>query len=179
MFATDNNGVIVQLPLLPATGVSSALGYLIFGIGTATNNALDSAYVVPVNSMGRFTTRYNRVDRTDSFIDSGSNGLFFEDNSLLGSCASGNIGFFCPTVARPLSASIQLEGNVTAVLNFSVANSDALFQSGHYAFSNLGGTLSAGSFDWGLPFFFGRSVYTAIEGKPVGNRVGPFYAFTN
>ena len=35
------------------------------------------------------------------------------------------------------------------------------------------------SFDWGLPFFFGRSVYTVIEGHSVGTTPGPFYAFTN
>lgn len=181
LFDTDNNGVIVQLPALPDSGTSSALGYLIFGIDTAlsNNNALGSAHVVAVNSMGRFTTRYKNLDRTDSFIDSGSNGLFFDDPELPTNCPLGATGFFCPTTAQPLSAIIRLNNFSSIMVNFTIANSDSLFQGGRYAFDNLGGALSANTFDWGLPFFFGRSVYTAIEGKTVGNRVGPFYAFTN
>jgi len=183
LFATDNNGVIVQLPALPDSGSTSASGYLIFGIDTSqnNNNALGSANVVPVNHLGRFTTRYNNQDLTNSFIDSGSNGLFFNDPSLPTNCTSGANGFYCPTTAQPvpLSATIRLTPFTGATVNFKVANSNTLFQGNRYAFNNLGGTLSTNSFDWGLPFFFGRSVYTAIEGKPVGNRVGPFYAFTN
>jgi hypothetical protein len=30
-------------------------------------------------------------------------------------------------------------------------------------------------FDWGLPFFYGRAVYTAIEGR--GTPAGPYFAF--
>jgi hypothetical protein len=183
LFATDNNGVVVQLPSLPETGSSSAAGYLIFGIDTTqnNNNALGSANVVSVNSMGRFTTRHKNQDLTDSFIDSGSNGFFFNDPDLPTNCNSGTNGFFCPTAAQPvpLSATIRLNHFTSATVNFKIANSNNLFQGGRFAFNNLGGTLSANTFDWGLPFFFGRSVYTAIEGKTVGTRVGPFYAFTN
>jgi len=32
-------------------------------------------------------------------------------------------------------------------------------------------------FDWGLPFYFGRSVFTAIEGKATPGGPGPFFAF--
>jgi hypothetical protein len=32
-------------------------------------------------------------------------------------------------------------------------------------------------FDWGLPFFYGRSVFTAIEGQAAGSAVGPYYAY--
>jgi Protein of unknown function (DUF3443) len=32
-------------------------------------------------------------------------------------------------------------------------------------------------FDWGLPLFYGRHVYTAIEGKTAGTATGPFYAY--
>ena len=51
------------------------------------------------------------------------------------------------------------------------------------ALANLGGPANGSFFDWGLPFFYGRTVYTAIEGKPVSqggqSLSGPFYAFTN
>ena len=36
----------------------------------------------------------------------------------------------------------------------------------------------ANSFDWGLPFFYGRRVYTAIEGtSQPGGLAGPYVAF--
>jgi hypothetical protein len=34
-----------------------------------------------------------------------------------------------------------------------------------------------GAFDWGLPFFFGRQVFTAIEGASTPGGSGPYFAF--
>ena len=34
------------------------------------------------------------------------------------------------------------------------------------------------SFDWGFPFFYGRSVFTALEGTMIGVNSGPFFAAT-
>jgi hypothetical protein len=36
---------------------------------------------------------------------------------------------------------------------------------------------SPGQFDLGLPFFFGRNVFTAIEGKSTPAGAGPYSAF--
>jgi hypothetical protein len=33
------------------------------------------------------------------------------------------------------------------------------------------------SFDWGLPFFFGRTVFVAIAGAATPAGIGPFWAF--
>ena len=30
---------------------------------------------------------------------------------------------------------------------------------------------------WGLSFFFGRTIYTAIEGQSTSGGVGPYFAF--
>jgi hypothetical protein len=30
---------------------------------------------------------------------------------------------------------------------------------------------------WGLPFFYGRTVYTVLENAKVGAQAGPFVAF--
>ncbi len=178
-FNGDNNGVVVQLPSIAAAGAPSAKGYLIFGVGTQSNNRLGAANVVPVDPFsGYFTTIYKGRALANSFMDSGSNGLFFNDTALSTSCNSAADGFYCPPLTRDLSASIQLASS-TVLVNFSVANSDQLFQASNYAFNNLGGTLNNSAFDWGLPFFFGRSVYTVIEGSSVGALSGPFYAFTN
>jgi hypothetical protein len=46
------------------------------------------------------------------------------------------------------------------------------------AYDNLGGTSAVGgAFDWGLPFYFGRNVFTAIEGQSTSAGAGPFVAF--
>src|SRR5205807_3808548 len=48
-------------------------------------------------------------------------------------------------------------------------------------FANLGGPAFSGSsgqhhgFDWGLSFFFGRSVYTVIEGSTTSRGSGPYF----
>jgi hypothetical protein len=180
LFSSDNNGVLVQLPALGTTGASKANGYLILGVETRANNILDTANVVPVNSSGFFTTTLGGYPYGTSFIDSGSNGLFFSDPlaTLNTHCNFAAAGFYCPPSARPFSANIQL-GFVSAVVNFTIDNADNLFQNGNYAFNNVGGTFDSTSFDWGLPFFFGRSVFTVIEGKSAGVLTGPFYAFTN
>lgn len=182
-FTGDNNGIVVQLPTVDPAGVGNASGYLIFGVGTRSNNLLGAANVVPVNAIsGYFTTTFHGKALNASFMDSGSNGLFFNDpiqNSLLStSCNTAAQGFYCPTVTQNLFASIALAGSSVTV-NFAIANADALLSSNNYVFSDLGGTLNSTSFDWGLPFFYGRSVYTVIEGQSVGTIAGPFYAFTN
>jgi hypothetical protein len=66
-------------------------------------------------------------------------------------------------------------------VSFNVANADSLFSTSDAAFSDLGGPAPggvSGAFDWGLPFFYGRNVYVAIEGKTVsGAPSGPFWAY--
>ncbi len=180
---SDNNGVLVQLPALTSNGARSANGYLVFGVDTRDNNRLGSANVVPVNPFsGFFSTAINGISRDNSFIDSGSNGLFFNDpltNSPLStSCNTASFGFYCPVLTQNMTASIQL-ARTSVDVKFSIVNADSLVQSGNYAFNTLGGKFDNASFDWGLPFFFGRSVFTVIEGHPVGTLTGPFYAFTN
>ena len=184
-FSTNNNGVVLQLPAMDSSGASSAKGYLIFGIGTQSNNRLGSANVLHVNSSGQFTTVYNGVSLTNSIMDSGSNALYFDDTALGATSCSTAAGFYCPGSTRNLTASIRLSGTTsTASVGFSIASADSLFSNGgNYAFNDLGGSFGGPGFDWGLPFFYGRTVYTAIEAKSVstgsGSLTGPFHAFTN
>jgi hypothetical protein len=180
LFGSDNNGVLLQLPALGNSGASTASGYLVFGVGTRTNNSLGAANVVPVNAQGFFTTTVKGIPLDNSFMDSGSNGLYFNDpdGALSTSCNVAANGFYCPPVGQIFSAGIRL-ANSSAVVNFTIDNADRLVQNGNYAFNNLGGTFDNVSFDWGLPFFFGRSVFVVIEGRSVGVLRGPFYAFTN
>jgi len=58
---------------------------------------------------------------------------------------------------------------------FQVANTQNLTGTNNAAFNDLGGTLS--TFDWGIPFFLGRTVFVGIEGQQSSLGTGPFFAF--
>ncbi|HSB95424.1 MAG TPA: DUF3443 domain-containing protein [Spongiibacteraceae bacterium] len=183
-FSGDNNGVLIDLPDVPASGATTVNGSLIFGIGTQANNNLGNARLLNLNSLGEFTTLYNGNTLTRSFIDSGSNGFFFPDNGIP-LCSPGVSGadFYCPSSTLTLSAIQQsaVDGSNVAI-NFSVVNATAQFSNNptHAAYNNIGGTLGTkllSSFDWGSPFFFGRRVFTAIEGRDTPSGPGPYVAY--
>jgi len=201
MFPTDNNGVLMQFPAVADSGQASVSGSLIFGIGTQSNNGLGSAGVVPVDpGTGNFAaqfmgTLFNDFNGTgsghgSSYIDSGSNGYFFLDSQTLTNdglpipdCAQSDLkGFYCPANVQSISVNILGENSsgipagAARNITFNVANVSVLFQNNFSAFNNVGGE-NSDSFDFGLPFFFGRSVYTAIEGQATPGGTGPYVAF--
>jgi len=193
-FSQDNNGTIVELPAIPAEGASNVVGSLVFGIGTRDNNGLELATVIPLNNIGMLRTKYptNGV-AVFGFVDSGSNAIFFLDSATthIPTCFSAMhpevSAFYCPTSRQSLSARIEdASGQVALSVNFSVANAMTLFQGNNSAFDDLAGPSSAPSsggtylptyFDWGLPFHFGRNVFTSIEGETKTGYAGPFVAF--
>ncbi len=191
-FATDNNGISITLPAVSGSGAASVSGSLTFGVGTQGNNALGSAAIYTVDpNLGSLKTTYQSTNLTDSFIDSGSNALYFPDSSIA-TCASNTAapGFYCPPSTLNLTATIQGLNGTSAPVSFSVANAVSLFSTSSTvtAASNLAApstTASGGSdqfngstsFDWGLPFYYGRTVYTVLEGRTAGGTAGPYFAF--
>jgi hypothetical protein len=177
-FAKDNNGAILQFPDVPTTGAKTASGSLIFGIGTQPNNALGSATVLTVDDSGNFTTIFDQTTLASSFIDSGTNYLSFNDTAIP-QCTSGEgSGFFCPTSTVTLMAQNKGRNGVTSTVSFSIANTNTLFGNASYtAFDDLGGPGDDGTFDWGFPFFLGRSVYVALDGAATPGGKGPYFAY--
>ena len=176
-FATNNNGVAVELPTISSAGQLSARGSLILGIGTQTNNQLGAATVLTVGTSGEFTTTYSGAMLNFSFIDSGSNAYFFNDGTLP-ACVK-NIGFYCPPRTTLSAVNTGKNGTVSNV-SFDVADADALTTNNptFSALPNIAGTTTlTSSFDWGLPFFYGRRVYVAIEGQSTTAGLGPFVAY--
>jgi hypothetical protein len=163
LFPTDNNGVIVELPAISAGEEPTVSGSLVFGIGTESNNALGAATVYTANADGNFATTYSGTANSASFIDSGSNGYFFPSSITVCPSSSDAPDFYCPSSTENLSATSQGANGASGTVNFSIANAETLFTVDDSAYSDLGGSNSAGSFDWGLPFFFGRNVYTGIQ----------------
>jgi hypothetical protein len=185
LFATDNNGVAIQLPAVGDAGAATATGSLFFGIGTQSNNDLGNATVLTVSKdQAQFTVTYNGTALPESFIDSGSNGFYFPD-STINLCASNTSapGFFCPSTTLNLSATIQSAADVMSTVTFNIANAATVLGTGGTitAVDNIGGPASAStnntSFDFGLPFFFGRTVFTAFEQHNTSGGEGPYFAF--
>ncbi|NML44128.1 DUF3443 domain-containing protein [Ramlibacter sp. G-1-2-2] len=169
LFGADNNGLAISLPAVAAGGATRLGGTLTFGIGTAANNALGSAQVFTANGNGNFTTVYQGRSLT-AFVDSGSNGIFFHDRSIP-SCSS---GFYCPSSTLSLTATASGSTQGSAAIAFTVENAGRLSSS--IVADHLGGDIS-GFFDWGLPFFFGRTVFVALRDASTPAGTGPYWAF--
>ena len=88
--------------------------------------------------------------------------------------------WYCPTsTLTGLSATnVGATGSPSNTVTFSVDNFETVTAANptDAAFSNLAGP-NTGGFDWGLPFFYGRNVFTAIDGTTVGSTPGPFFAY--
>jgi len=179
---------------IPSTANLFSLGDGSIGDGSTISNFDD------------ITVNFNTTTLPYSFIDSGSNAYFFPDGSIP-TCPD-FLDFYCPgssTSASTVSLSAQNEDpntDFTNTVNFSVDNTDYDFNSGNFAddavYPNLAGPIAVVngvaqtcadisgtatpdqycSFDWGLPFFYGRTVFTAIDGFSVTNvGSGPFWAY--
>jgi hypothetical protein len=192
-FSQDNNGTIVELPAIPEEGAPSVMGSLVFGIGTRENNGLGEATVIRLDASDFLQTKYpTNGSPVTAFIDSGSNVMYVLNSSTthIPTCFSAKYpevsAFYCPTSTQNLTARIQDDtGQVGVNVSFSIAN--ALSLSGYnFAFDDLAGPSAAPTsgtgfassyFDWGLPFYFGRNVFTSIEGEVTTGHAGPFVAF--
>ncbi len=180
-FAGDNNGVAIVLRSVDPVGAPQVLGALVLGVGTQSNNALATATVLKVDpNFGTLTTIYNGQSLRGSVLDTGSNGLFFADSSLPVCVGSIAPDFYCPQTVQSRTATLQSTTGTVASVSFEVANAVSLLGNNttFVAFSRLAGTNPIpNSFDWGLPFFFGRTVFVAIEGQQTPSGPGPFLAY--
>jgi hypothetical protein len=177
LFPSDNNGVLIELPAVGVQGTATVSGSLIFGIGTQSNNGLDGAQVYTANQLANFTTLYGGKSYS-SFIDSGSNGIYFLSSAVSGipECTGGNAQFYCPSSNLNLTAQNVGQNGATGTVPFSIANAQHLFSTGNAAFNDLGGP-NPGAFDWGVPFFFGRKIFFAINGQSTPAGPGPYWAY--
>ncbi len=189
-FAVNNNGTVIHLPAVPDLGAGVAKGRLVFGIGTQANNQIPPSaqmiFVDPdpthIDTYLYFTVTVNGTAYPGSYLDSGSNAYFFDDASLTKGCQSSagstTGGWYCPaSVVRRTATFSDVLGNSTTA-DFAIANADALFNTTSNAFADLGGAVGQGSatFVGGLPFFFGRPVFTSIWGQALSPN-GPWNAF--
>lgn len=183
-FSSDNNGVIVSLPSVPSGGTTSLSGTLTFGIGTQSNNQLTAQNIFTSNGTeqdGSFTTTYSNGSY-DSIFDTGSTELFFDtpSNQPALTVCTDNSGFYCPNSTTSISTQLSSLGGGNSInFDFSIINFDNYIQANpnSVAIPNAGATGGQNFFIWGLPFFYGRTVFSAFSqaSTPGGN--GPYFAF--
>jgi hypothetical protein len=186
-FAADNNGAIVMLPAVAAGGASNVTGSLIFGVDTQTDNASGAETVLEVDDSAELVMTFNGQTLANSFIDSGSNGIYFNDSSITKCTAPPNdptsqiVNFYCPASTLNLEVSIQGTNGVMANnLTFGVGNTETMLNSNSDAYPQLAGSLPAGNdgtFDYGLPFFYGKRVAIVVQGAKTTAGTGPYIAF--
>jgi Protein of unknown function (DUF3443) len=175
-FAADNNGLLINLPSAGSFPSASLVGTMVFGVGTQPNNQPPLGRVLATTPSGYVTTVFQGRTMARSFIDSGSNGLYVDSPSI--AVCAGASGFYCPAGLTAFAATMAGSNGVTLAVTFTIDNALASFVGGNPVLPNLAGTFGdSRSFDWGLPFFYGRRVFFGLEGAASSAGTGPYYAF--
>ena len=187
-FPVDNNGTLIAMPKLPELGAGIVTGRLVFGIGTQSNNQIPATATLvfvdtnPADSTYLyFSTQVASNAYPDSYVDSGSNAYFFDDPGVPKTCQNttgSTSDWYCPASVLQRAAVITDATGAQSSVTFQVTSADALFGTSSLALDDLAGSFSASSpsFVWGLPFFYGRTVYTSIWGQALSSN-GPWNAF--
>ena len=185
-FAADNNGSIIDLPAVAATGMQALTGSLIFGIDTQSNNQSGTQTVLTLDDMAELAMTFNGATLASSFIDSGSNGIFFADSSIATCTETGLTSFYCPSTTLTVGP-LSIQGNNGVMVNnltFPVGDTLTIVSTSptdtYSVLPQLAGTLpagNAGTFDYGLAFFYGKRIAVAVEGAMTTAGTGPYIAF--
>ena len=157
-FPVDNNGVIVQIDAASQTGQNTGMGQLFFGVGTQSNNQQFGTFYTQ-NSNYNISSTYNGIQQPAIF-DTGSSAYFFYDPNIP-LCANGT-SFYCPASSLTLNVGITGYSGTSSNQSFLLENAETSYTSQGYGVKpGLGvnsGSVGTAMFDFGLPFFFGKSV---------------------
>ncbi|HEX8816052.1 MAG TPA: DUF3443 family protein [Terriglobales bacterium] len=195
-FTADNNGTVVSFPAV-AAAQARVTGTITFGIATRANNAIPTAVTVyQMDANDNFQTVYYGPPLQylpHSLIETGANAYLIPNPNESIAVCSDMVEFFCPSTVFDTSAqNAGANRTLGPLVEFSVENADTLLggsldagfgslagPNGTTPCVNDGGTYTGScTFDWGLPFFFGRTVYTSIDMATVSNEpVTPWWAY--
>jgi len=123
---------------------------------------------------------YGGASLNQSFVDTGSNAIFFNDANAPQCTDTNYTDFYCPGTVQNLSATLQGNNGVSAAVNFSVGNAQQMGMNSpaFTVFPQLAGPLPlTAAFDFGLPFYYGRRVATALESRSTSAGTGPYVAY--
>jgi Protein of unknown function (DUF3443) len=189
---SDNNGTLIQLPALASGRGANITGSLIFGINTQTNNETGATpQIINTLATNKFaatvslTTPSGTQTYSSGYIDSGTTDWVFDAPSV-STCTSTTLSnFYCPLTSVTYSGNFSGNNNKPAPFSVTIDDASVLFATTANppltAFTgtatHANDTPSGTTFLAGLPFFYGKSVWTAIENRDARIAVGPFVAF--
>ena len=180
--APYNTGVAVTMPKI--TQPQIATGVATFGIGSAAADTLAmTGTIAQIKTAGlRFNSLFEGVAQPQTAIDSGSSALSLRTTQIP-VCASPNANFLCPTSSPmyPVFSATTLAGahvdTAFAVNNYVGMQSVMNQYAQAIAVPGIADKVVTGSNLYGLPFYFGRTVYHAMPGAVVNGSTGPFVAY--
>ena len=156
-----NNGLILNYPAVDLSGAPTLDAQLILGLGTSDNNTTTGATFFTLSNSGRLRMAFNGTPY-DGVIDSGANHYVFP-YAYLPNC--GGTVFFCPETPQTVHVAIGSYGatprwiSTLNLLDYKTYGSNA-------AQPGLAGyTTGNNEFILGLPFFYGRKVFIAVQGQ--------------
>jgi hypothetical protein len=197
-FTQDNNGIILQMDGVATNGsvIAGQAGLLTFGLNTQTNNMLTNFQMVPhaaldptTNPDGSyFSISYGcntcnpTTVSTTGFFDTGSNYAYLNlSTSQLRLDAQYVYNLVSANNPVPVSATIA-SSTMTSYVVSNPINSNCPTCNAYNDIAASASNSGIGSqADLGMPYFYGRSIAFAIEGRAVSGQAAPtpFYAVKN
>ncbi len=176
------NGSILTVQSIGPSGATYPTGTLQIGIsGALPGNRFAADSNVNFTAFYGASTCAGSNALTSSFFDSGSNFWDFpNDTSPEPNIPTCDDGLYCPgSPGSTMTITAWPANCANTPITFSLIYADSVINNGNNAFNNVGAPYDAAhpGFDFGFPFFFGKSVYNCIQGFSCSGVGGPFWAF--
>lgn len=177
----DNNGLVVKLPDISASGSKELTGELILGIGSRPDNSGAGVTVLPTDQYGYFKSNINgsTTNYDAQAFDTGTATNSLPVNIGIPKCQNPSLpNYLCPTSLQTVAVK-NMGFNLTPIRQdaIQIANAETSYNSSFLNFKTITDVNVVNVVLWGTPFFYGRSIYIGLEGKntPLGR--GPFWAY--
>lgn len=168
-FSSDNNGMTLTFPPVPAGGLAAVTGSMTFGVNTQSDNA-QAGSVTKLYTTAEATVNASYNGQTLlGVVDSGSGAYFIPDSTIAQCSASfSSAPLFCPAqqVNRTTTLQSQLGGSFD--VGFSIVNAQTELSNSNVAHAGIGEDVNlfgSGLLDLGLPFFYGKSITFGLQGN--------------
>jgi hypothetical protein len=179
----NKNGFIISTPAVPETGTKNLEGVIKFGIGTQTNNQLQSKLTACRSRSDDFLQlKYNGVTYWTKF-DSGTNAFNLPSGAVQSPFCQNSKVYLCPS--QPLNYAAEIlsaDGSSCANLNLTISGDffgpSSVTQSWVVpGLTESWGGKTSNQFILGMPFFFGKDIYYILDGQKSAIGLGPIVAF--
>ena len=167
------SGITFKFPVIGNRGAINAVGYAVFGVGSNKDNTFESdVKIYPIsNCTDVFICMPTTLEGSSiehGFLDTGSNFFYFNDANI----KKNNYGYYIPSSIITLSPI-----NNSIPTNINIANYDIITKTRNTSFNNNGVKTDDNILDYGLPFFFGKTIYICFAGMTCNGIAGPYWAF--